>query len=61
MSTVITMSTVPDEAELLSIMKEAAASHLHLITNGRVCRLCSIVPNGWRKVAAGFKQQPEAA
>jgi hypothetical protein len=61
MSNVITMATVPDEAELLTIMKQAAASHLYLITNGRVCRLCSIVPNGWRKVTAMIKEQPEAA
>jgi hypothetical protein len=55
MNNVITMSTVPDEAELLTIMKQAAESHLHLITNGTVCRLCSIVPNGWRKVTAMIK------
>jgi hypothetical protein len=61
MSNVITIGGVPDEAQLLTIMKQAAANHLHLITNGSVCRLCSIVPNGWRKVTAMIKQQPEAA
>lgn len=61
MSKIIIITPVPDEAQLLDIMKLAAASHLHLISNGKVSRLCSIVPAGWHKITAMVKPLPEAA
>ncbi len=62
MSNVITMASVPDEAELLKIHATAAAAHLHLITNGTRSALCSIIPPGWRLMRVAVKStSPKAA
>lgn len=40
--------SIPDEAQLLEIAKSANSRHLKLITNGKRCVLCSIIPAGWK-------------
>jgi len=39
--------TIPDEATVLEIAKQAVAKHLHVITNGQRSVLSPIVPPGW--------------
>lgn len=48
--TTITIEAIPTEADLIAIAKNANAKHLHLIAKGDRRVLCSIVPDGWRKV-----------
>lgn len=48
----------PSEAELLQAARQAAASHLHLITDGRVTKLSPEVPPGWHKLAVRVKKSP---
>jgi|GEM_PF-4573998 len=52
MSALITTVLVPDDALVFEVAREAAARHLHLITDGHRHLLCSIVPPGWRRCAA---------
>ena len=40
--------TIPDEATVLEIAKQAVAKHLHVITNGQRSVLSPIVPPGWK-------------
>lgn len=46
---------VPNDAELFAIAKTAAASHLHLISDGVNTLLSPIVPTGWHKVPVLIK------
>lgn len=41
---------VPDSATLAEVARQAAAAHLHIITNGTRAVLSPIVPAGWAKV-----------
>ena len=48
---------VPDSATLAEVARQAAAAHLHIITNGRRTVLSPVVPAGWAKVGNfGAKQ-----
>ena len=44
----IQIETIPDTAFLLDVANRANAQHLKLITNGKRCVLCSIIPPGWK-------------
>ena len=41
---------VPDSATHAEVARQAAAAHLHIITNGTRAVLSPIVPSGWAKV-----------
>ena len=41
---------VPDSATLAEVARQAAAAHLHIITNGQRTVLSPTVPAGWAKV-----------
>lgn len=45
----------PSDAELLEAAKQAAAAHLHLITDGHETKLSPIIPPGWFKLAVHVK------
>lgn len=53
MSAVITL--VPDDALLFDVARQAAAAHVHLISNGTRYALSPIVPAGWHKVPVADK------
>lgn len=53
MNNVITL--VPDDALLFDIAQQAAAQHLHLISNGNRFALSPIVPAGWHCVPVADK------
>lgn len=61
MVSIIITEPVPSEAELLQIMQQANARHLHLITDGKQSRLCSIIPPGWRLHRVSFKPAQQVA
>lgn len=61
MATIIITESVPSEAALLQIMQQAKARHLHLITDGKQSRLCSIIPPGWKRHNVSFKQAQQVA
>ena len=46
---------VPNDAELFAAAQMAAASHLHLITNGVSTLLSPIIPAGWKKLTVVAK------
>lgn len=46
---------LPEEAELLQVAEMAAASHLHLITDGREVKLSPEIPPGWHRLAVRVK------
>lgn len=47
---------LPDpEATLLEVMRAAEARGMHLIHNGREIKVSPIVPPGWFRVAAVFR------
>lgn len=48
----------PEEAELLEVASQAAASHLHLITDGRETVLSPIIPPGWYRIGVRVKDAP---
>jgi len=52
----ITVIRHPHEAELLDVARQAVASHLHLITNGRDSVLSPWIPPGWHKLAVRVKE-----
>ena len=48
---------VPDSATLAEVARQAAAAHLHIITNGTRSVLSPIGPAGWAKLGNfGAKQ-----
>lgn len=47
---------LPEESELLEIAQRAAASHLHLITDGRQVVLSPFIPPGWHRLAVRVKE-----
>lgn len=48
---------VPDSATLAEVARQAAAAHLHIISNGKRTVLSPVVPAGWAKVGNfGAKQ-----
>ena len=53
MNNVITL--VPDDALLFDIAQQAAAQHLHLISNGSRFALSPTVPAGWHTVPVADK------
>ena len=53
MSNVITL--VPDDALLFDIAQQAAAQHLHLISNGSRFALSPTIPTGWHRVPVADK------
>ena len=57
-----TVFELPDpDATLLEVMRAAQARGMHLIHNGREIVVSPIVPPGWWRVAAVFRDQKEAA
>ena len=46
----------PREAELIEVANQAAAAHLHLITDGRETILSPIILPGWHKLAVRVKE-----
>lgn len=52
---------IPDQATPLEAAQQAAAAHLHLITNGRRTVLSPVVPAGWHKLGVAVKPQRAAA
>lgn len=52
---------IPDQATVLEAAQQAAAAHLHLITDGRRSVLSPIVLPGWHKLGVRIKEQKCAA
>ncbi|MER2518601.1 MAG: hypothetical protein ABTR92_19755 [Candidatus Accumulibacter phosphatis] len=52
------VSLVPDDATLFDVAEEAAASGMHLISNGRRSAISPTVPAGWTRIAV---RQPASA
>jgi len=51
---------IPDEATLLEVAEQAAAGHLHIITNGKRTVLSPIVPQGWHRLIITIKTPTRA-
>lgn len=51
----VTEIRFPSEAELLAVARQAAAQHLHLITDGFETKLSPIVPPGWHRLVVRVK------
>lgn len=45
----------PSDTELLEASRQAAASHLHLITDGVNTKLSPIIPPGWYRLGVRVK------
>ncbi len=57
-----TVFELPDpDATLLDVMRAVKARGMHLIHNGREIVASPIVPPGWFRVAAVFREQPRRA
>lgn len=57
-----TVFELPDpNATLLDVMRAAQARGMHLIHNGHQIVVSPIVPPGWFRVAAVFREQIKAA
>lgn len=52
---------IPDDALVIEVAREAAAQHLHLITDGNRHVLCSVVPPGWRRCAVSERDAAPAS
>lgn len=50
------ITIIPSDTEVREAARQAAAAHLHLITDGRRSALSPIVPPGWTRLAVNVKE-----
>lgn len=62
MKTLIILEKPLEQEEMLKVMEQASARHLHMISNNRgEIRLCSIIPQGWKAHRVTVKPSKQVA